>query len=47
VEYIKAVIKACDYKYTDAAKTLDITAKSLWEIRKRHNLPEKNETADA
>jgi two-component system, NtrC family, response regulator AtoC len=46
VEYIKAVIKACDYKYTDAAKTLDITAKSLWEIRKRHNLSEKNESAD-
>ncbi len=36
--YIQAVLEANPNSYTEAAKILGISSKSLWEIRKRHNL---------
>ncbi|MCS6989663.1 MAG: sigma-54 dependent transcriptional regulator [Chloroherpetonaceae bacterium] len=36
--YIKAVLDDCQNRYAEAAKILDIAPKTLWEIRKRHNL---------
>ena len=36
--YIQAVLKENPNSYTEAAKILGITSKSLWEIRKRHDL---------
>ncbi|MBC8042054.1 MAG: sigma-54-dependent Fis family transcriptional regulator [Rhizobacter sp.] len=36
--YVRAVLKKCDNKYSDAAAMLDISQKSLWEIRRRYGL---------
>jgi len=36
--YIKTVLTTCSKNYTEAAKILGISPKSLWEIRKRYGL---------
>ncbi|ACF14399.1 two component, sigma54 specific, transcriptional regulator, Fis family [Chloroherpeton thalassium ATCC 35110] len=36
--YIKTVLTTCSKNYTEAARILGISPKSLWEIRKRHGL---------
>ncbi|NTW50565.1 MAG: sigma-54-dependent Fis family transcriptional regulator [Chlorobiales bacterium] len=41
--YIQAVLKCYPKSYTDAAKVLGISAKSLWEIRKRYSLETNDE----
>lgn len=36
--YLKAVLKKCDGNFTKASSMLEISQKSLWELRKRHGI---------
>jgi two-component system response regulator AtoC len=40
IAYIKSVLKKFNNSYTQAARSLDISQKALWEIRKRHGIDE-------